>query len=212
MAEPTDERPEGESPFGDLKVSQLYRELPAEEPAPALDAAIRARAHGAATSHEAPLVPPVGRRSWAFPAAAAAVIVLAIAVTSQLEREAPDEPAGVPAPEASTVKPAPAAAKKKVDARPAPAKEQPRVEAFERQAEPEQGIGQAAAPAARDEARVLARSVAIEPPERWLERIAALRKEGRDEEADRELADFRKRFPGFKIAPETLEKVERRSP
>jgi hypothetical protein len=57
------------------------------------------------------------------------------------------------------------------------------------------------------QARALAK---VESPEQMLERIAELRREGRDEEADRLLADFRKRYPGFRIPEEMLKRVERR--
>lgn len=40
-------------------------------------------------------------------------------------------------------------------------------------------------------------------PEAWLKRIAELRKEGREREAQESLAEFRKRYPDYKI-PETL--------
>jgi len=66
----------------DDDVTRAYRALPREEPAQALDAAIRNAARTALETHPAPLVPPTGRRTWAFPLAAAAVIVLAVAVTS----------------------------------------------------------------------------------------------------------------------------------
>jgi len=36
-------------------------------------------------------------------------------------------------------------------------------------------------------------------PERWLERIAELRKQGRHEEADKALAEFRQRYPDYTI-------------
>src|SRR6267378_1339513 len=72
---------------GDPQVSRRYRELGRDEPPAALDAAIRAEARRALVMHAAPLVPPTGRRHWYFPVAAAAVIVLAVAVTSQVERE-----------------------------------------------------------------------------------------------------------------------------
>jgi TolA-binding protein len=47
-------------------------------------------------------------------------------------------------------------------------------------------------------------------PERELERIAALRKAGKHDEADKALAEFRKRYPDYKIPEAMLEKVERR--
>jgi hypothetical protein len=40
-------------------------------------------------------------------------------------------------------------------------------------------------------------------PEAWLARIAELRKEGRKREADESLAEFRKRYPDYRI-PESL--------
>ncbi len=224
-------------------VARLYRGLPREEPPAPLGEAIRAYARRAQETHAAPLVPPTGRRSWAFPVAAAAVIVLAVAVTSQLEREQPDaelsvapsspaakeEAAGQAAGQATREgKPAPAAkrradlpSKRKVEsapaAPPAAAEPPPAAGAPSKQAEQAPPAAAAApapqaAPAARDEVRALARSNVAELPERWLERIAELRKHGRDEEADRQLAEFRKRYPDYRIAPEMLEKVERRLP
>jgi hypothetical protein len=51
---------------------------------------------------------------------------------------------------------------------------------------------------------------AAESPEKELERIARLRSEGRHEEADKALAEFRKRYPDFRIPAPMLERVERR--
>jgi hypothetical protein len=47
-------------------------------------------------------------------------------------------------------------------------------------------------------------------PEQTLQGIADLRRQGRDEEADRALAEFRKRYPDYKIPEAMLERVERR--
>src|ERR1700704_2555588 len=85
------------------EAERLYRQLPRAEPPAALDAKLRAEARRAVVSHPAPLVAPTGRRSWYFPVAAAAVIVLAVAVTWQVEREQGDE--GAPLPQSA---PAPA--------------------------------------------------------------------------------------------------------
>lgn len=43
-------------------------------------------------------------------------------------------------------------------------------------------------------------------PERWLERIADLRKQGRHEEADKALAEFRQSYPGYAIPDDLTEK------
>ena len=59
----------------------------------------------------------------------------------------------------------------------------------------------AAADASRD---------AADPLERELERIARLRAQGRDAEADAALERFRREHPDYRISPAMLEKVERR--
>ena len=45
--------------------------------------------------------------------------------------------------------------------------------------------------------------VVEEPPERMLERIATLRREGRQKEADDLYIEFRRRFPDYRI-PESM--------
>jgi hypothetical protein len=50
----------------------------------------------------------------------------------------------------------------------------------------------------------------VASPEQALQGIADLRRQGRHDEADKALVEFRKRFPDYKIPPEMLEKVERR--
>ncbi len=49
-----------------------------------------------------------------------------------------------------------------------------------------------------------------ETPERELERIADLRRQGRHDEADKALAEFRKRHPDYVISEAMRERVERR--
>jgi hypothetical protein len=70
------------------------------------------------------------------------------------------------------------------------------------------------APAARARAaepqRPLAALQLDEAPLPWLERIAKLRQEGKHEDADRALAEFRKRYPDFKIPEAMLGRVERK--
>ena len=63
---------------------------------------------------------------------------------------------------------------------------------------------QVPAPAAR--ARMAEQ--AADPPERWLERIVQLRKEGRHEEAEKQLAEFRTLYPDYKV-PEAALKGEK---
>ena len=54
------------------------------------------------------------------------------------------------------------------------------------------------------------RAEPADSPERELERIAELRGQGRHEDADKALAEFRKRYPAFRIPDTTRERVERR--
>ncbi|HEX2197067.1 MAG TPA: hypothetical protein VHG88_00380 [Burkholderiales bacterium] len=72
----------------------------------------------------------------------------------------------------------------------------------ERSAKPMQDSAPARAPAAADAMR--------ESPEQFLERIAELRKHEKHEEADKALADFRQRYPDYRIGQEMLERIERR--
>jgi hypothetical protein len=52
--------------------------------------------------------------------------------------------------------------------------------------------------------------VRAQTPERELERIAQLRRDGKHDEADKALAEFRKRHPDYTIPEAMLERVERR--
>jgi len=47
-------------------------------------------------------------------------------------------------------------------------------------------------------------------PERWLEDIAELRKEGKHDDADKLLAEFRKTYPDYRISDEMRAKVEKK--
>ena len=51
----------------------------------------------------------------------------------------------------------------------------------------------------RHEAYAWSAALADEPPERWGERILALRRAGKADEADALLAEFRKRYPGHPV-------------
>jgi outer membrane biosynthesis protein TonB len=71
----------------------------------------------------------------------------------------------------------------------------------------------APAPAARMRSEAVASGALlgqVASPEQALQGIADLRRQGRDDEADRALAEFRKRFPYYRIPPEMLEKADRK--
>jgi len=264
MAEPRDDR-----------VSAAYRELPGEGPPPALDAAIQAAARRAVGSK-----PAAGRR-WQKPLSIAAVFMLAIAVTLQVERHKPVVEDGAPVSAGSAEYPVPQQAAPASEAPPAQAAPAPApkpapapppapapMEKMEKKAfapepprsEPAPAATPAAPPpmsaappppapapaapaapvamdraasgaavtadamriapqAARRAKSELAREAttqekkmaeAMETPERRLERIADLRAKGLHDEADRELAEFRRDLPGYRIGEEWLRKVERR--
>jgi len=273
----------------DDDISRRYRELPREEPPRHLDDAIRAAARRAVQTRPAPLVVPTGRQRWYFPLAAAAIIVLAVAVTMHVEREQPSEelvtapaaPVGPPPlardmtrEEAQAEKPTP----EKPQSAPQPERRRKDESADSRQLrdsapppelqkapEPvaappapvaappppppvatqdairgaqESGGGALAgsaetapkassAPATRaesarapaapqanaqvgraDEGRRAASlsAFALQSPEQWLQGIADLRRQGRHEEADKSLAEFRKRYPDHKIPEAALKK------
>jgi len=223
----------------DDAVSRRYRELPAEEPPRALDEAILAASRRAADSRPAPLVAPTGRKRWYVPLAAAAVIVLSIGLTLrvQLEQAKKDEGSPVarleekPQEEKPVAKAAPerrarqAPAQSRAEApKPFPAEQAAREERAAPAATPAPAMAQmraAPAPRSDDLARDSAAGAlsggatakrmqeAVEPPEKALERIAELRKAGKDEEADKALAEFRKRYPGYTLSDEMRARVER---
>ena len=281
----------------DDRISKRYRELPREEPSRHVDEAILAAARRAAHTRPAPLVVPSGRQRWYFPLAAAAIIVLAVAVTVHMEREQPAEeivstnsvtasapareahsapraadspPAKQPAPAAAPSAPAPASSgargfelrdqaaneeRAKRDTAPLRTEPQPR---FDLQAPPprldlqvpppappaelqkrreavaadsvgaiapgsaaERRTAAAAAPAPQASSAPLRRAeegarkvpalsaAAVQSPEQWLQGIADLRSQGYHDEADRQLAEFRKRYPEYRIPEAMLRKVER---
>jgi len=252
------------------KISQRYRELAREEPPRHVDEAILAAARRAAQTRPAPLVVPSGRQRWYFPLAAAAIIVLAVAVTVHVERQNRDVElaeapvASPPAAREEQTAPAQAPAEPQrrftPDPKPAPSQEQRDVappadlqKAQEAPSSPESGIresvrpdagaraktfadmqqapapapppaaARAPAPAARPgpqaeqramdvagRVRAATGSFAHASPEQWLQGIADLRRQGRHEEADKALAEFRRAYPDYRISEAMLEKVERR--
>ena len=246
------------------KISERYRSLSREEPPRHLDEAILAAARRAANTRPAPLVVPSGRQRWYFPLAAAAIIVLAVAVTMHVEREQPDPetadedkalryeaPPEAPKPAQPRVfapdpKPAPSQERKRqapaesreLGARretapltdlqkaapPAAAPAAPQSDAMDRATESSRAdqetkvqsaarARQAAPAAPAPPAGALSGAIAnyqTLPPEQVLQGIADLRRQGRHEEADKALAEFRERYPDYKISEEIRAKVERR--
>jgi hypothetical protein len=251
------------------KISRRYRELGREEPPRHLDDAILSAARRAVDSRPAPLVVPTGRRRWYFPLAAAAVIVLAVAVTMHVEREQPDseavtgsvfnavqtptdqfrrqveEPPPAPQPARKAAPTQPFTPDPKPQARPepapaAPAQEmrQPAVAADQRlrdadrldsdrlarererlaqQRAAQEGVRsqevrrESAASVAAAKPAPDARPIfAQQSPEQWLQGIDDLKRQGRHEEAEKQLAEFRKRYPNYRIPEAITEKFEKR--
>lgn len=190
MADPEDDR-----------IVERYRALGRAEPPAELDARILAAARRAASSRP-------GRRRWVLPVSIAAVVVLSVSVALQVERERPAtaDRLGAPAVAGKAAAPAaPAAAPQPaLKSAPAAAANAMRAPAAQSRSE-EQAPAQAAAPAAR----MLQKSDQASPQE-WLARIAKLRREGRDDEADRQLKEFRRRFPDYRIPPAIQREVEPR--
>jgi hypothetical protein len=227
------------------RISRRYRGLGAEEPPRALDDAILAAARreaGARPGSPGRAAP----QRWYAPLAAAAVLVLAVAVTLHMQTEQPDiaQPAPAAKRDAAPSAPVPAAAPRDAPAK-SPTAPQPqsvakeRSEAVTREANPasaeiaassppsepvpfparaDRAVASSAAPQAAAPARAQSlekraaaqANVQAESPERELERIAELRRQARHEEADKALADFRKRYPEFSIPEEMRARVERR--
>lgn len=195
----------------DEKVSAGYRALGGEEPPRALDEAILA------ASRRSP-------RRWRVPLSVAAVLVLAAGVTLRMLPQRPDAESVALAPQVmETLRPAaPPAAAAREQAKPAAgAKASSEVAAADAvaesrarsniAAEPGSRAAEAPAPTAAGgiaqapmRSEVAAKLAKIElTPQAWLARIAELRKEGRQREADESLAEFRKRYPDYRI-PEPL--------
>ena len=201
----------------DPKLQSAYRALGAEEPPRALDEAILAAARRRPSR-------------WRVPLSIAAVLVLAVGVTLRMLPQRPDAESvalapqviqtprpAAPAPAAETAKSAAAAPARELAraaapaasasdtakaAAPAPVQEGARPAARAAAAADAAVAGAAAAPRMRAESAAKLSSAPL-TPEVWLARIAELRKEGRTREADESLAEFRKRYPDYKI-PETL--------
>jgi hypothetical protein len=188
-------------PDDDARISAGYRALGAEQPPPSLDAAILAAARRQ-------------RSRWRVPVSIAAVLVLAVGVTLRVQLEQPDvaeplvlEPEVMRAPAPATA-PGPAAAradKSALAAKREAAAPATRDELRERRAAeaPASQVAGAAAPVPAPAPANIALgkiSAAPEAPEQWLERIAKLRAAGKVREADQSLAEFKRRYPDYRMS------------
>jgi hypothetical protein len=171
-----------------------------EEPrAAASERRARERTAAPSTRNEAPAPFPGERAAREDSGAPAAQADMRAAEGQARQGPSAAKPESPPAPVSSVPAPAPAP-----QAEPAP----PRVAAAAPRADD----------AARDRAAGALASGATakrmqempETPEKALERIAELRKAGKHDEADKALAEFRKRYPDFKLSDEMKAKVERR--
>jgi hypothetical protein len=188
----------------DDKVSAGYRALGGEEPPRALDEAILAAARKRPSR-------------WRVPLSIAAVLVLAVGVTLRMLPQRPEAESVALAPQVMQT-PRPAASP------PAPARDQAKpaagaeaaaeVAAADALAESRMRSDIAAKPTSRTsaaptpaaagaaaESSVLAGKLARAElsPQAWLERIAELRKQGRTREAEESLAEFKKRYPDYRV-------------
>jgi len=176
----------------DDQLGERYRALGRDEPPHELDAGILAASRRAVRSRP-------GWRRWYLPLSIAAVLVLSVGVTLQLQHEGADLAGQVRAP--AEAGKAPAAA----PAAPSAADNVMRVPAPELRLEKQKSSQEATAQPGRS-----SRESAEDSPERLLARIAELRREGHDAEADRRLAEFRRRFPDYRIPQALRDEVERR--
>ena len=171
------------------KLAERYRALGREEPPPELDATILDAARRAAQSRPA-------RRRWMLPASIAAVIVLSVGVALQVQRERSDLAGQLGAPAKAGKSAAPVSA-------PPASDNVSRAPALERK------LQESPARSATQSGKPLEQPVEASP-EQWLARIAELRREGRDDEADRQLAEFRRRFPNYRIPESMRQEIEPR--
>ena len=218
----------------DPKLSQRYSELPREEPPRALDDAILAASRRAMRPRR--WYVPLATAAVLALAVAVTLHVQHDRPSEEVDAVAPsmkvqETPAPAPKPEAPPVRaerrvpqpfagsprqdstlaspPAspPAAAAEPAPA-PAPAEVQKRTEASREMAAASAGA-RARDERPRAQSQVTRASIA-QGPEIELERIAELRAAGRHEQADKALAEFRKRYPDYRLSDEMKAKVERR--
>jgi hypothetical protein len=199
-------------PERDARLSERYRALGREQPAPELDAAILAASRR--------------RHSrWVVPVSIAAVVVLAVGVTLRVQIEESKDAEDIALSPRVMQTPAPADEvdrQSRRDAASAPAGLESRAHAAReaaappaapaaapappivaRKAEaPAAAVADRAEPAGRASAGVAVGKLSAPPetPEQWLERIARLRDAGKAREADESLAEFKRRYPDYRIS------------
>jgi hypothetical protein len=171
----------------DERVSERYRALGREEPRRALDETILAAARRR-------------RLRWAVPVSIAAVVVLAVGVTLRVQLEQPRQAEEVALAPKVMEAPAPAPRAAALESR-APAAAAPPIAARKLEA-PAGAAADRAEPAGRASAGVAVGKISAPPetPEQWLERIGKLRDAGKAREADESLAEFRKRYPDYRMS------------
>ena len=162
-------------PERDARVSERYRALGREQPPPELDAAILAASR---------------RRHarWVVPVSIAAVVMLAVGVTLRVQIEERKDAEDI-------------ALSPRVMQAPASPPAAPQLGARKREA-PAEASADRAEPAGRASAGVAVGKLSAPPetPEQWLERIAKLRDAGKAREADASLAEFKRRYPDYRIS------------
>jgi len=185
-------------PDRDVRVSERYRALGREQPPPELDVAILAASR---------------RRHarWVVPVSIAAVVVLAVGVTLRVQIEERKDAEDIalsprvmqaPAPPPAGLESRAQAAREAAAPPAAPAAAaSPQLGARKREA-PAEASADRAEPAGRASAGVAAGKLSAPPetPEQWLERIAKLRDAGKAREADESLAEFKRRYPDYRIS------------
>lgn len=172
----------------------------------------------AALSKPSEVAPPAGRSVQVAPRAETRVPAPvrpfpgAPAVPEHSAVATPREPGAVPAPRAERESAPPAAvpqaagrAQSETGAlrreRPSAAAPKPAAPAAPGAGRPkfDDGLDSTAADAASRDGRPLWLSLEREPPRKWLERIAELRRQGKTEEAEEVLAEFKRRFPDHSL-------------
>jgi len=211
----------------DPQITQRYRELGTEQPSAELDRAILGAARRATSRHR-----------WYSSLAAAAVLIFAVAIVVQIERQPPDQaPMSAPATpglstpaqdkvaqerEAPQFAPEPPPRTESAPTAPAPTSQPaPAPEPSANIAAPMAGAPADAQRNRADEMRAAPqaqRSIAarqsnlVEAPDQWLARIARMRQLGQDGEAEKELARFRERYPDYRIPEAMAKKLEKQAP